>query len=314
MVARGILIARLRARKSEIEQAIFTRIQGDWFDRTGAGDPEYVAGLRAAGVAGLEYVFAGIESWGRSLAPAPEEALVQAERAARAGVGLDTVLRRYVAGHAVVQDFIVCEVERGELAIEAGGLRGVLRAVGVLADRLIGAVSDAYGREVGRAKAPSVRALAPSGRRERIVTAMVEVVAERGFAHTTVRLVSARARVSTRTFYEEFEGLRECFIAGLDIGSQPDSVGNPPPRAARGGRRGRECLLYLADHPGSSNSQIAAAIGVAHRSQISRLLSALDQEGLVVKLAEERTGMRNQWSLTSAGEKVVCSLGSESSD
>jgi AcrR family transcriptional regulator len=50
---------------------------------------------------------------------------------------------------------------------------------------------------------------------------MVEVVAERGFAGTTVKLVTARAGVSSRTFYECFESLQDCFVALLDEGVRP---------------------------------------------------------------------------------------------
>jgi AcrR family transcriptional regulator len=46
--------------------------------------------------------------------------------------------------------------------------------------------------------------------------ALVEVLAERGFAGTTIGLVVKRARVSTRTFYQCFDGLEECLIAIMD--------------------------------------------------------------------------------------------------
>ncbi len=70
------------------------------------------------------------------------------------------------------------------------------------------AVGDARAVVVGRAVA---------ARRERILRAMVEVAGERGFEHVSVRLLTARAGVSTRTFYEEFEDLRDCFLAVLDL-------------------------------------------------------------------------------------------------
>jgi AcrR family transcriptional regulator len=47
---------------------------------------------------------------------------------------------------------------------------------------------------------------------------MVELAAERGFAGVSVKLLTERAGVSTRTFYEEFEGLNDCFLAVLDLG------------------------------------------------------------------------------------------------
>ncbi len=54
--------------------------------------------------------------------------------------------------------------------------------------------------------------------RARILRALIEVVAERGFAGANVKLVMARAGVSSRTFYGEFEGLEDCFAAVIDMG------------------------------------------------------------------------------------------------
>jgi AcrR family transcriptional regulator len=54
--------------------------------------------------------------------------------------------------------------------------------------------------------------------RARLVAAMVEVAAERGFVDATVARVVARAGVSRRTFYELFEDREDCFLAGLDEG------------------------------------------------------------------------------------------------
>jgi hypothetical protein len=53
--ARAGVAERLRARRAEIDEAIFARVSNQWFDRTGSEDPEYVAGLRAAGEAALDY-------------------------------------------------------------------------------------------------------------------------------------------------------------------------------------------------------------------------------------------------------------------
>jgi AcrR family transcriptional regulator len=52
--------------------------------------------------------------------------------------------------------------------------------------------------------------------RARILDAVVEVVAERGCSGASVRLATARAGVSSRTFYENFTGLEECLVAVLD--------------------------------------------------------------------------------------------------
>lgn len=54
--------------------------------------------------------------------------------------------------------------------------------------------------------------------RARLVAAMVEVAAERGFVDATVARVVARAGVSRRTFYELFEDREDCFLAAFDEG------------------------------------------------------------------------------------------------
>jgi AcrR family transcriptional regulator len=74
-----------------------------------------------------------------------------------------------------------------------------------------------------------------------------------------------------------------------------------------GARRARECLLYVAEHPDSSNAEIAAGIGVAHRSQISRLLSELAGEELIVRRSEG-VGKRNAWRLSQRGKKITRKL------
>lgn len=76
-------------------------------------------------------------------------------------------------------------------------------------------------------------------------------------------------------------------------------------------RRARECLMFLAEQCGRglspSNREIAAGIGVAHLSQISKLLTLLAEEGLVVKRSEG-AGKRNAWRLTPQGEQVALAI------
>jgi len=63
--------------------------------------------------------------------------------AARSGVGLDTVLRRYFAGYSLLGEFLVAEVERGGLMEEAG-LQRLLRDQAALFDRLLARVSEEH--------------------------------------------------------------------------------------------------------------------------------------------------------------------------
>jgi len=142
------LASRLRGRRAEIEQAILTRVYAVSGLPTGGG-PEYAEGLRAAVAAGIDYGLAGIERGQLSAPPVPDALLAQARLAARSGVSLDTVLRRYVAGHALLEDFLIEEAERGE-PLEPADLRRAMRSQAALVDRLLAAVGETYGREAER--------------------------------------------------------------------------------------------------------------------------------------------------------------------
>jgi AcrR family transcriptional regulator len=79
------------------------------------------------------------------------------------------------------------------------------------------------------ASSPDVSPRLPAGRhglprefitqnqRERIITAMVDTVAERGYNATTVAHITKAASVSRRTFYEHFADKEACFLAAYDM-------------------------------------------------------------------------------------------------
>src|SRR5690349_14435014 len=52
-----------------------------------------------------------------------------------------------------------------------------------------------------------------ASQRERMLRAMSVACAEKGYKATTVSDVVAGARVSRKTFYEQFDGLEACFLA-----------------------------------------------------------------------------------------------------
>jgi AcrR family transcriptional regulator len=52
--------------------------------------------------------------------------------------------------------------------------------------------------------------------RRRILRAVADVAAERGYAGVTLELVAKRARVSYKTFYKHFSSKDECFMALFD--------------------------------------------------------------------------------------------------
>ena len=57
-----------------------------------------------------------------------------------------------------------------------------------------------------------------ASQRSRLIEAMAQVVADKGYAATTVADVVERAGVSRRTFYEQFADKEACFLAAYDAG------------------------------------------------------------------------------------------------
>lgn len=111
---------------------------------------------------------------------------------------------------------------------------------------------------------PSPAGRLPSGRhgltreavlasqRGRLVDAMAQAVAEKGYPATTVADVVERAGVSRRTFYEQFSDKEACFLAAYDVGLSAvldriqDGVGGDPAAGWRDrARSGVEAFLAL---------------------------------------------------------------------
>jgi PucR C-terminal helix-turn-helix domain/GGDEF-like domain len=139
------LVVRLRERLPEIEDAIFARAR-TLSESVVEEDPEYVAGLRAAVSESLDFALAHIEKGEEWTGPIPSTAAEQARRSARAGVRLDTVLRRYAAGDRLLGDFVMDEAD----CFSSQALRQVLRTHGPQVDRLMAAVAAEYMDEVAR--------------------------------------------------------------------------------------------------------------------------------------------------------------------
>lgn len=60
------------------------------------------------------------------------------------------------------------------------------------------------------------RSSAHADQRRRILRAVGELVAKRGYGDVTVELIVKRAHVSYKTFYKHFAGKEECFLALFD--------------------------------------------------------------------------------------------------
>jgi PucR-like helix-turn-helix protein/diguanylate cyclase with GGDEF domain len=109
------------------------------------GGFEYARGLREAVSVALDYGLATFE--GQARPGVPVLLLEQAKAAARNGVSLDAVLRRYLAGYTLLCDYLMSEAERDGESNDRD-LRRALRAQGAQLDQLLAVVTEAYMTEV----------------------------------------------------------------------------------------------------------------------------------------------------------------------
>jgi PucR C-terminal helix-turn-helix domain/GGDEF-like domain len=141
---RQVLAAGLRTKRREINDAAEAQVKRILAERQ-ISDPEYAEGLRAAISAALDFGLALIEDGDREIPPIPAPLLAQSRLAARNGLDLGTVLRRYFAGYTLFDDFIIQEATSA--GISADSLIPVLRTQRRAFDRLLAAVHEEYGRE-----------------------------------------------------------------------------------------------------------------------------------------------------------------------
>jgi hypothetical protein len=128
-----------------MEEAILARISA-LSEPVEVNDPEYVAGLRTAVSETVEYGIKSIERGAEWTPPAPTVVATQAQRAARNGVSLDTVLRRYASGDRIIGEFIVEEADR----LPGHVVGQVMKARGPLVDNLMAHAAAQYMRELER--------------------------------------------------------------------------------------------------------------------------------------------------------------------
>ena len=81
---------------------------------------------------------------------------------------------------------------------------------------MTGEQERAPGGQLPRGAHSLTRAQVQSNQRERIMTAMVELVGEQGYGASSVTEVAQRAGVSRKAFYQQFANKQECFLATYD--------------------------------------------------------------------------------------------------
>lgn len=99
------LAEAVRDRRDDLHREILERVQAI-SDPGVPVDPEYTAGTRDAVFASLDYAATVLQGTDSQPPPIPEAVLVQARLAARTGIGLGTVLRRYMAGFSLFAEAV----------------------------------------------------------------------------------------------------------------------------------------------------------------------------------------------------------------
>jgi AcrR family transcriptional regulator len=125
--------------------------------------------------------------------------------------------------------------------------------------------------------------------RARMLSAMVDVVAERGAANVTVARVVARSGVSRRTFYELFDDREDCFLAAFDdgiarIASEVLPAYQQPSKWRERIRASLTALLrVLDDEPGMGRLVIVETLGAGPRALerrsrvLAQVITAVDE-------------------------------------
>jgi hypothetical protein len=138
---------RLRERREQLEEELWNRVRAVQ-DSSSPAEGPYVAGLQTIIGAGLEYAIEAIErSSGVRVPEVPDQLLLQARRAARAGISLDAVLRRYCAANSLFTDTLISEAYR--LGLSPQELKRAFRSFAIAFERLLSAVSEEYARAAG---------------------------------------------------------------------------------------------------------------------------------------------------------------------
>jgi PucR C-terminal helix-turn-helix domain len=110
------IAGRLRARSSDVIQAAYERILEVVPEQVDALSRDDRAGMVTAVTAIVEHSLECMESGSGWSVPIPEAAAAEARRGARAGVSLGVMMRRYLAAHGCLGEFIAREAEHAGLS------------------------------------------------------------------------------------------------------------------------------------------------------------------------------------------------------
>jgi AcrR family transcriptional regulator len=144
--------------------------------------------------------------------------------------------------------------------------------------------------------------------RERLLAAVADQVAANGYRGTTITAVVKAASVSTRDFYELFEGKEDCFLAAFDvvrdhlkelIGSAASEEDDWPHRVIAGLRAGLE---FFAEEPQLARFCLLEAVSATPKIAIRFREAVLTG---APALAEGRAELSDQASLLPETEDAI---------
>jgi AcrR family transcriptional regulator len=136
-----------------------------------------------------------------------------------------------------------------------------------------------------------------ASQRGRLLKAIAEAVAEKGFAWVTVADVTTRAGVSRETFYEQFADKEDCFLAALDAGAEGllqilrQAAGAPAPDAGERLERILDAYFQaLAAQPALAKVFLIDAYGAGPRATKKRI----ELQQRFVDLLADTLGLRRR--------------------
>jgi hypothetical protein len=147
------ILEHICARREEIARGIHKHILAAVPDPVSDMDPAHQERLRATIAQLLDYSLDAISASGHSYPPVPYLAKAEARRAARSGVSLGLVMRRYIAAHSRLGDYVLDEATRVGLASDAPTMHDLRRIQETLLEHLTATVEQAYngeGQQIGR--------------------------------------------------------------------------------------------------------------------------------------------------------------------
>ncbi|MDT7703235.1 MAG: hypothetical protein QOJ30_5560 [Pseudonocardiales bacterium] len=166
----------------------------------------------------------------------------------------------------------------------------------------VSSITPAPPRELPRGPHRLAREVVLASQRGRMLDAMAEVVAEKGYAATTVADAIGKAGVSRKTFYEHFRDKEDCFLAAYDAGvellletlrgaSGDAGAGEPADLLDNARARTRAYLETLASEPAFARTfliEVAAAgpAALARREAVHDRFAALLREQLEAARAQ----------------------------